>query len=107
MGTKPTQGVDTIELEGSFEGDVDFADSTRTLYATDASIYEVKPAGVIFPATVDDVRAAVGYAHDHGVSITPRGAGSSLTGNAIGEGIVLDCERHMDEILGSTRRQRP
>ncbi|QCC56414.1 FAD-binding oxidoreductase (plasmid) [Natronorubrum bangense] len=60
-------------LEGVLEGEADFGEPTRTLYATDASIYEVKPAGVVFPAGREDVRRVVEYAREHGVSITPRG----------------------------------
>ncbi|MGB9958733.1 FAD-binding and (Fe-S)-binding domain-containing protein (plasmid) [Haloferax prahovense] len=82
----------------ALDGEVDFGDRTRTLYATDASIYREKPAGVVFPRSTADVRRTVTYARDAGVSITARGAGSSLTGNAIGSGIVLDCERHLDAI---------
>ncbi|WP_290819407.1 FAD-binding and (Fe-S)-binding domain-containing protein, partial [Halovivax sp.] len=86
-------------LGDRIDGDVDFGEPARTLYATDASIYEVKPAGVVAPANREDVRQTVEYARRRGVSVTPRGAGSSLTGNAVGEGIVLDCERHLDAII--------
>ena len=86
-------------LKQTLEGDVDFGEPTRTVYSTDASIYEVKPAGIIFPSGLEDARTVVEYAREHSVSITPRGAGSSLTGNAIGEGIILDCERYMDSVL--------
>ncbi|RLM53810.1 FAD-binding oxidoreductase [Halobellus sp. Atlit-31R] len=86
-------------LAGQLDGEADFGDTTRTLYATDASIYAVRPSGVVFPRHRDDVRHVVDFARDHDVSITARGAGSSLTGNAVGEGIVLDCERYLDEIV--------
>lgn len=99
MAVQSNQEEPPDRLEATLEGEVDFGEPTRTLYATDASIYEVPPAGVVFPADREDVRRVVDYAREHGVSITPRGAGSSLTGNAIGEGIVLDCERHMDGIV--------
>ncbi|MFA9428342.1 FAD-binding and (Fe-S)-binding domain-containing protein [Natronorubrum sp. A-ect3] len=99
MGVTTNDPRVPIPLEDVLEGEVDFGEPTRTLYATDASIYEVKPAGVVFPAGQEDVRTVVEYAREHGVSITPRGAGSSLTGNAVGEGIVLDCERYLDEIV--------
>lgn len=99
MAVTPDQSLPPDDLETVLEGEVDFGEPTRTLYSTDASIYEVSPAGVTFPANREDVRQIVEFAREHGVSITPRGAGSSLTGNAVGEGIVLDCERHMDEII--------
>ena len=87
------------ELVEAFDGEVDFGDRTRTLYATDASIYQEKPAGVVFPASRSDVRRVVEHARRAGTSITARGAGSSLTGNAVGEGIVVDFERHLDDVV--------
>ncbi|MFC7228615.1 FAD-binding protein [Salinirubellus salinus] len=86
-------------LAARLEGEVDFGESARRLYATDASIYEVEPSGVTFPRSRADVRAVVEFAREHDTAITARGAGSSLTGNAVGEGIVLDCERHLDEVV--------
>jgi len=80
-------------------GDVDFGDSARALYATDASIYRVRPAGVVAPKTIEDVEKTVTFAADRGVSVVARGAGSSLTGNAIGAGIVVDFERYFDDIV--------
>ncbi|MFC4541471.1 FAD-binding and (Fe-S)-binding domain-containing protein [Halosolutus amylolyticus] len=86
-------------LDDACRGDVRFDEYTRVLYATDGSIYGAQPAGVVFPRDTDDVRAAVRVAADHGVPVLPRGAGSSLAGQAVGPGcVVLDCSRHMDEI---------
>ncbi|QZP39568.1 FAD-binding and (Fe-S)-binding domain-containing protein [Halobaculum magnesiiphilum] len=81
------------------DGEVDFGAAARRLYATDASIYEVEPSGVTFPRSREDVREIVAFAREHNLSITARGAGSSLTGNAVGEGIVVDCERHLDDVV--------
>ncbi|WP_135823700.1 FAD-binding and (Fe-S)-binding domain-containing protein [Halorussus ruber] len=86
------------DLRG-LDGEADFGETTRTLYATDASIYRVEPAGVVWPASVSDVRRTVEFAREEGTSVVARGAGSSLTGNAVGEGIVLDCSRHFDDVL--------
>ncbi|ELY49983.1 FAD-binding and (Fe-S)-binding domain-containing protein [Natronolimnohabitans innermongolicus] len=88
------------DLAAAVDGDVRFDEYTRVLYATDGSIYGAQPAGVVFPHDAADVREAVRVATDHGVPILPRGAGSSLAGQAVGPGcVVLDCSRHMDEIL--------
>lgn len=95
----PELGATPPGLDTGFDGEVDFGQQARTLYATDASIYTVKPAGVAFPRHQDDVRTLVSYARQQDVSIIARGAGSSLTGNAIGQGIVCDCSRHLDTIL--------
>ncbi|MFB6083388.1 MAG: FAD-binding and (Fe-S)-binding domain-containing protein [Halorientalis sp.] len=81
-------------------GDVRFDEYAQILYATDGSIYQARPAGVVYPEDVDDVRAAVTTAVDHEVPILPRGAGSSLAGQAVGPGcVVLDMSRHMDGLL--------
>src|SRR5690242_4427504 len=66
--------------------DVRFDDLTRHLYATDASIYQIEPAGVAFPTSANEASQVIKIAADENVSITPRGAGTSLVGNAIGEG---------------------
>lgn len=92
------QGAAPAELP-TFDGQADFGEMTRTLYATDASIYRVEPAGVVWPASTADIHRTLRFARETGVSVVARGAGSSLTGNAIGEGIVLDCSRYFDEIV--------
>ena len=74
--------------------DVRFDDLTRQLYATDASIYQIEPGGVAFPSTAWEARAVIKNAADENISVTPRGAGTSLVGNAIGEGLVVDFSRH-------------
>src|SRR5882724_1165540 len=78
--------------------DVRFDNLTRQLYATDASIYQIEPAGVAFPQTASEASAAIRAAADAGVSVTPRGAGTSLVGNAIGEGLIVDFSRHNRKI---------
>src|SRR6202022_2977234 len=78
--------------------DVRFDNLTRQLYATDASIYQIEPAGVAFPQTALEASAAIRAAVDAGVSVTPRGAGTSLVGNAIGEGLIVDFSRHNRKI---------
>jgi FAD/FMN-containing dehydrogenase/Fe-S oxidoreductase len=78
--------------------DVHFDDLTRHLYATDASIYQIEPLGVAFPANSEEASALIKTAADENISITPRGAGTSLVGNAIGEGLILDFSRHNRKI---------
>jgi len=75
-----------------------FDNLTRQLYATDASIYQIEPVGVAFPKTAQQASAVVHAAADAGLSITPRGAGTSLVGNAIGEGLIVDFARHNRQI---------
>jgi len=72
---------------------------TRLLYSTDASIYRMEPLGVVIPRTADDVAATVELAARYAVPLLPRGAGSSLAGQAVGHALVLDMTRHLDSIL--------
>lgn len=72
---------------------------TRVLYSTDASILEVTPQAVAFPANDEELEHVVDYAIQNKLSITPRGAGTGITGACLGGGIVLDCARHLHSIL--------
>jgi FAD/FMN-containing dehydrogenase/Fe-S oxidoreductase len=78
--------------------DVRFDDLTRQLYATDASIYQIEPAGVAFPRSASEASALIQVAAVEDISVTPRGAGTSLVGNAIGEGLIVDFSRHNRQI---------
>src|SRR5207249_367043 len=78
--------------------DVRFDNLTRQLYATDASIYQIEPRGVAFPKGAEQASAVIRATADAGVSVTPRGAGTSLVGNAIGEGLIIDFSRHNRKI---------
>jgi FAD/FMN-containing dehydrogenase/Fe-S oxidoreductase len=78
--------------------DVRFDNLTRQLYATDASIYQIEPLGVAFPTSAQDASAVIKAAADENISVTPRGAGTSLVGNAVGEGLIVDFSRHNRKI---------
>ena len=78
--------------------DARFDNLTRQLYATDASIYQIEPVGAAFPRSAREASAIIRAAADVGLSVTPRGAGTSLVGNAIGEGLVVDFSRHNRQI---------
>jgi len=87
------------DLRERIKGDVRFDTYTRTLYSTDASIYDITPIGVVMPKSVEDVVAVHQYATENEIPILPRGGGSSLSGQAIGEAIIMDFTRHLNEIL--------
>ena len=78
--------------------DVRFDNLTRQLYATDASIYQLEPIGAAFPKSAQQVAAVIHAAADAGVPIIPRGAGTSLSGGAIGEGLIVDFSRYNRQI---------
>ena len=87
------------DLRDLVDGDVRFDEYTRTLYATDASIYEVTPIGVVFPRSTADVAAVLRYCADREIPTLPRGGGTSLAGQAVNEAVVLDLSRHMNRVL--------
>ncbi len=89
---------DVIEVDDSLRA--------RSEYSSDASNYRVLPAAVLFPKSKDEAEAALGIARSHLVPITARGAGTSVAGNAIGPGIILDFSRHMNRVLEIDAEQR-
>ncbi len=88
------------ELEAVIEGEVRFDTPARTLYATDASPYEIKPYGVVLPKSVDDIAHTLKVARRHGLPVLPRGGGTSLAGQTVGAAIVIDVSKYLDKILG-------
>lgn len=86
-------------LQSRLAGQVRTDRLARALYATDGSIYEIVPDAIAVPRHADDVIAAVNWCREEGVPLTPRGAGTGLTGAAINRGLVLDVSRHMGAIL--------
>ncbi|HEY4422479.1 MAG TPA: FAD-linked oxidase C-terminal domain-containing protein [Pseudonocardia sp.] len=86
-------------LAWEIEGEVSFDDYTRHLYSRDASMYSITPRGVVAPRHAGDVVAAVRVAAEHGVAVLPRGAGTSLAGQTVGDALVLDFSRYMSTIL--------
>src|SRR6056297_3030364 len=84
------------DLDARVAGDVRFDTYTRQLYATDASIYEQTPIGVVFPTDTDDVASVVSYCAEREIPVLPRGGGTSLAGQTVNEAVVLDFTRHMD-----------
>jgi len=87
------------DLRRAIAGEVKFDRLGRQLYSTDASNYRQTPLGVVIPRHADDVAAAVEIAGRYGAALTPRGSGSSLSGQAIGPGLVLDYSRHLNHVL--------
>ncbi|MFB6112490.1 MAG: FAD-binding and (Fe-S)-binding domain-containing protein [Halodesulfurarchaeum sp.] len=88
------------DLRDRVDGGVQFDEYAQVLYATDGSIYQARPAGVVFPTDVEDVQAVMDVVTEYDVPVLPRGAGTSLSGGAVGPGcVVLDFTRHMDDVL--------
>lgn len=87
------------ELATRLTGELHYDATMRTLYATDASEYQALPIAVALPYTEDDVRELILFANKNHVGLIPRGAGTSLAGQVVGDGIVVDLGRHLNRIL--------
>ncbi len=94
------------ELKKEIEGDVYFDTLTRTLYATDASVYKEMPQAVIRPKTVADIKKAIAYARKFKTSVIPRTAGTSLGGQVVGSGIVVDVSKYFTQILEVNKEEK-
>jgi FAD/FMN-containing dehydrogenase/Fe-S oxidoreductase len=86
--------------------EVAFDNCTRQLYATDASLYQIVPQAVAFPQTVKQAAHLIQAAVGAGIPVIPRGAGSGLSGGAIGEGLVVDFARYNRQILEFDKERR-
>ncbi len=86
-------------LRGQIAGEVRFDPTSRRLYSTDGSIYQIEPLGVVVPRTTDDIVTVIQIAGEMGVPITARGGGTSLSGQSIGPGIVLDCSKYLNQVV--------
>ena len=97
VGAVTADLVDGLRRAGLSE--VDDSNRRRAEYSTDASNYRVVPTAVAFPRHTDEVVAAAAVAREAGVPLTVRGAGTSVAGNAVGTGLVLDLSRHLNRVL--------
>ena len=101
----PTQPSEDVleqiasELQAVIQGEVRFDTPARTLYATDASPYEIKPYGVVLPKSTDDIRHTLAVARRYKLPVLPRGGGTSLAGQTVGAAIVVDVSKYLDKIL--------
>ena len=98
--------TDFQQLAGELEGALYFDATMRTLYATDASVYREMPQAVALPKNEGDICKLVRFARDRGTSLIPRTAGTSLAGQVVGAGIVVDLSRHLTGILEVDAGQR-
>lgn len=87
------------QLRSDLEGDLFFDKTMRTLYATDASAYREFPLAVAIPATINDIKKLIAFANQHKTSLIPRTAGTSLAGQVVGNGIVVDVSKRFTRIL--------
>ncbi|MDR3711795.1 MAG: FAD-linked oxidase C-terminal domain-containing protein [Puia sp.] len=94
------------QLAQDFEGELYDDTTMRTLYATDASAYREMPLAVAIPRTLEDIRKLIAFAHTEKTSLIPRTAGTSLAGQVVGSGIVVDVSRNFTKILELNTEER-
>ncbi len=100
MTAPTTQTAPNLDaLARQLDGELFQDDTLRTLYATDASAYREMPLAVTIPRTEQDLKTLIAFARDNGVSLIPRTAGTSLAGQVVGGGIVVDVSKHFNKIL--------
>ncbi|MDQ6814084.1 MAG: FAD-binding protein, partial [Bacteroidota bacterium] len=92
------------KLAGNICGELYFNSSMghnamRLVYATDASVYQEKPVAVCLPKTIEDIRHLINFANDHAVTLIPRAAGTSLAGQVVGNGIVVDISKYFTDVV--------
>lgn len=102
---------DAENLAIHFEGELFFKNNlqtalTRKIYATDASVYEVQPIAVAKPASYKDIKRLIQFAEKHRTSIIPRGAGTSLAGQVVGEGIVMEISSALSKVVQLNKKEK-
>src|SRR3954454_10706811 len=90
------------DLRGLLAGEVFCDDLFTQMYASDASVYQVRPLGVVRPRGTADVRHVLRYAAEQSLGVQARGAGTGLAGESLGGGLVVDFSRSMRRIIGTT-----
>ncbi|MGI9408147.1 MAG: FAD-binding oxidoreductase, partial [Hyphomicrobiaceae bacterium] len=91
--------VPLAELARTVAGEVYFDPFTRGRYATDASIYQIMPQGVVVPKHMGDLEAVLDFANREGTSITARGGGTSQSGQTVGSGLIVDFSKYLNRLL--------
>ena len=86
-------------LQAADCGEILFDSFSRGRYATDASAYQMMPLGVVVPRTIGEAETAIGIAREAGVPVTPRGGGTSQSGQTVNEALVVDCSKYLDRIV--------
>ena len=107
MTPQPTvSGNQLSSLSQQLEGDLYYDNTMRTLYATDASAYREMPLAVAIPKSIADIKALISFAAVNGISLIPRTAGTSLAGQVVGSGLVVDVSRNFNKIIEINPEER-
>ncbi len=93
-------------LQTNLEGELYFDKLTKALYATDASVYRKIPLAVVFPKSKEDLKEIIAFSRRHKIGIIPRTAGTSLAGQCVGDGIVVDVSKHFTKIISIDEKNK-
>lgn len=103
---QPTENPLLDSIAAQLEGEFFYDAKMRTLYATDASVYKEYPLAVAYPKSEKDIQVLIRFAHEHKTSLIPRTAGTSLGGQVVGNGIVVDVSKYFDKILEINKEEK-
>jgi FAD/FMN-containing dehydrogenase/Fe-S oxidoreductase len=94
------------QLQAALQGQLYYDNTMRLLYATDASAYREMPLAVAIPANINDLKQLIKFAHTHHTALIPRTAGTSLAGQVVGNGIVVDVSKNFTQILELNKQEQ-
>lgn len=98
--------INLEELSNIIEGEVHFDNLHKSIYATDASVYRKIPLGVAYPRNNADLKKIIHFATKNNITLIPRTAGTSLAGQCVGDGLIVDVSKHFTKILGFDEHQK-
>src|SRR5689334_14576259 len=98
MSTQLVPGLER-RLKAEITGDVLFDRFDRGRYATDASHYQIMPLGVVAPRTMAEAERAIALAREEGVTVLPRGGGTSQSGQTVNASLVIDCSKYLNGLV--------
>ncbi len=93
-------------LKDKLSGELYYDNLVKSIYATDASVYRMLPMAVAYPKNKEDIKLLIGFAKAHNTSLIPRTAGTSLAGQCVGTGIVVDVSKHFTEIINVNEKEQ-
>ena len=93
-------------LTKELKGELFFDDLHKSMYATDASVYREIPLAVSFPENIEDIKKLINFAQKNRITLLPRTAGTSLAGQCVGKGIIVDVSKHFTKILAFDEKNK-
>lgn len=106
IGTPDAVGKLEAALKTAIAGEVRFDAATQAMYSTDASVYQIRPRGVVLPKTREDILRTVEICRRFGCPITMRGGGTAQAGQSIGEGVIVDTSKYYNRVLEFNAAER-